>query len=82
MVGMLVGVWSVWWSVCGRYGGRCVAGILLGMVVGVWPVFCSVCGRYGGWCVVCMVGGKQHHWKPCPDKRQAELEAIAVTAEI
>ena len=78
MVGMVVGVWSVWWSVFGRYGGRCV----VGMVVGVWPVFCSVCGRYGGRCVVCMVGGKQHHWKPCPDKRQAELEAIAVTAEI
>ena len=60
MVGMLVGVWSVWWSVCGRYGGR-----------------------YGGRCVVGMVvGGEQHDWQPCQDKRQAELEVIAVTAEI
>ena len=46
MVGMVVGVWSVWWSMCGRYGGRCV----VGMVV-------RVCGRYGVRCVVGMVVG-------------------------
>ena len=42
MVGIVVGVWSVWWS-----------GVV-GVVVGVWSVLGSVCcrrgGRYGGRC--------------------------------
>ena len=50
---MVVGVWSV----SGRYGGRC----MVGMLVCVWSVWWSVCGRYGGRCggrrVVDIVGG-------------------------
>ena len=43
VVGMVVGVRSVWWLVCGRcwwsvcglYGGQCVVGMVVGMVVSV-----------------------------------------------
>ena len=29
VVGMVVGVWSVWWSVCSRCDGRCVVGVVV-----------------------------------------------------